>query len=146
MTLAKALVDIGNAHDRLASIHSGCTELELPGIPIHEAQELMTRADFLPKLDQMNIIAIDAHGIVRAGSMRMQNAFRAISNGSGFAARLQDTKDRLDELESLGRTTELTLKDLTTGQYEVGLPGLNGGREKFYIRKAEDQYHWIYKY
>lgn len=109
MTLAQALV----------SMENDTTTPSLPRIPLHKVQELMTRADFIPRLDQQNIIAIDADGMVRADSMPMQNAFRAICSQPGFDAHLEATNGRLDELESLGRTTELTVKDLVDGEYEL---------------------------
>ncbi|KAE8381347.1 hypothetical protein BDV26DRAFT_255790 [Aspergillus bertholletiae] len=109
MILAKTLVGMEKENDS-----------ELPGIPLHKAQELMTRTDFMQKLDQMNIVAIDAHAMVRADSMPMQNAFRSVCGEDGFEEQLEGTLERLDELESLGRTTELTVKDLvSSGGYEV---------------------------
>ncbi|KAF9891601.1 hypothetical protein FE257_003612 [Aspergillus nanangensis] len=110
MVLAKALVELEKS--RPVS--------DLPGIPLHKAQELMTRTDFMHKLDQMNIIAIDTNSMVKADSMPMQNAFREVYNEEGFHELLEETLQRLDEIESLGRTSELTMKDLVHGgEYEI---------------------------
>lgn len=122
MTLAQALVSIENDNRE---------HFSLPRIPLHKVQELMTRADFIPRLDQQNIIAIDADGMVRADSMPMQNAFRTICSQPGFDAHLGATNERLDELESLGRTTELTVKDLVDGGYELS----NRHGDGFVIRR-----------
>ncbi|KAL3489229.1 hypothetical protein BJX62DRAFT_226771 [Aspergillus germanicus] len=113
MLLGKTLVQMEQGTDR-SSFVSG-----LPGIALHKAQELMTRADLIKGLDEMNIIAIDADAVVRADSVPMQNAFRTVCNEPGFEEHLGATLERLDELEGLGRTTELRLKDFMDGEYEI---------------------------
>lgn len=55
----------------------------------------------------------------------MQTAFREICSQEGFDDFLQETLDRISAIESLGRTKELTIKDLW-----------NGGK---YAIKATDQ-------
>ena len=117
MLLGKTLVELEKDPDRTHYV-SG-----LPGIPLHKAQELMTRADLIKGLDEMNIIAIDADAIVRADSVPMQNAFRTVCEDPEFEEHLKATLDRLDELEGLGRTTELRLKDFMEGEYEVRVRG-----------------------
>ncbi|KKK19652.1 hypothetical protein ARAM_001651 [Aspergillus rambellii] len=133
MLLAQALVEIGNNPSEKPSIPG------LPGIPLHKAQELMTRADFIRKLDQMNIIAIDADAVVRADSVPMQNAFKAVCSEPGFAEHLKATLGRLDELESLGRTTELTMKDLCDGEYEIRVQGHGGKHDTFLSIQKKQQ-------
>lgn len=113
MVLGKTLVELEKHPDRTHYV-SG-----LPGIALHKAQELMTRADLIKGLDEMNIIAIDADAIVRADSVPMQNAFRSLCNDPEFEEHLNATLERLDELEGLGRTTELRLKDFMDDQYEI---------------------------
>ncbi|KAL4802190.1 hypothetical protein BDV18DRAFT_167044 [Aspergillus unguis] len=113
MLLGKTLVELEKDPDRTHYV-SG-----LPGIALHKAQELMTRADLIKGLDEMNIIAIDADAIVRADSVPMQNAFRSVINSPGFEEHLDATLERLDELEGLGRTTELRLKDFMDDEYEI---------------------------
>jgi hypothetical protein len=61
--------------------------------------------------DHINIVHIDAHGMVRADSVPMQNAFRDICSQPGFEEHLKKTLDRLDELESLSRTREVAIRD-----------------------------------
>ncbi|KAL2865078.1 ATP-binding protein [Aspergillus lucknowensis] len=131
MLLGKTLVEMERNADRTNYV-SG-----LPGIPLHKAQELMTRADLIKGLDEMNIIAIDADAIVRADSVPMQNAFRAICNEPGFEEHLKATLERLDELEGLGRTTELRLKDFMDGEYEVRLRKGERGDAFLSVQKAE---------
>lgn len=58
----------------------------------------------------MNIFTIDSKARVRADSVPMQNAFREVCGEPGFAQKLQDTLDRINDIESLGRTKELTIK------------------------------------
>ncbi|KAL4795811.1 hypothetical protein BDV19DRAFT_362122 [Aspergillus venezuelensis] len=117
MLLGKALVELEKDPDRTHYV-SG-----LPGIPLHKVQELMTRADLIKNLDEMNIVAIDADAIVRADSVPMQNAFRTVISDPEFGPHLEATLERLDELEGLGRTTELRLKDFMDGQYEIRVRG-----------------------
>lgn len=84
----------------------------LPQIPLHKAREVMTRADFVQSYDHDNIFTIDSNAMVRADSVPMMNAFREICNEPGFEDFLNDTLDRINAIESLGRTREITLKDL----------------------------------
>lgn len=88
----------------------------LPQIPLHEARELVTNNEFLKALDHINIVTIDSRSMVQADSVAMQNAFRVVSSQPGFDEHLQETLDRLDELESLARTRELTVKDVWGGK------------------------------
>ena len=74
--------------------------------------------------------------------MAMQNAFREICEKEGFEEFLQATLDRISDIESLGRTRELTLKDLwDSGKYKIA--SINGkgtvDREvEFRIEKKEE--------
>jgi hypothetical protein len=83
----------------------------LPQIPLHEARQIITRADFVHPFDHINVIHIDAHGMVRADSVPMQNAFREVVQQPGFEEHLKATLNRLDELESLARTREVAMRD-----------------------------------
>jgi hypothetical protein len=83
----------------------------LPEIPLHEVRQIITRADFVRPFDHINVIHIDANGMVRADSVPMQNAFREICSGEGFEEHLKATLNRLDELESLARTREVAVRE-----------------------------------
>ncbi|RYP68439.1 hypothetical protein DL771_006703 [Monosporascus sp. 5C6A] len=107
MIMAKALI----AKEK-AMMKDESYDGRLPQMPLHEAVELVTNKDFLKALDRLNIITIDPHSMVQADSVAMQNAFRAVCSRPGFDEHLRATLDRLDELESLARTRELTIKDL----------------------------------
>lgn len=109
MVLAKALVK----REAAELGRPGC-DGQLPRMPLHEARQVMTRADFIQRHDHLNIFAIDSEGMVQADSVAMQNVFRDICNQDNFDEHLRATLDRLDELESLGRTRELTMKDART--------------------------------
>lgn len=93
-------------------------QFNLPEIPLHESRQIITRADFIHPFDHINIIHIDANGMVRADSVPMQNAFRDIVSDPGFEEHLKKTLDRLDELESLARTREVSQREA---------PGRSGG-------------------
>ncbi|KZF22227.1 hypothetical protein L228DRAFT_253339 [Xylona heveae TC161] len=112
MVLAKALVDkektMGRSHDEERGII-------LPEIPLHEARQIMTRADFIESYDHINIFTIDSRAMVRADSVPMQRAFRDICSEEDFAYHLEATLDRISDIESLGRTREIVLKDLLDG-------------------------------
>ena len=104
IVLARALV--------LCETEASATEqFTLPEIPLHEARQIITRADFIHPFDHINVIHIDAHGMVRADSVPMQNAFRDVVQQPGFEDHLKATLNRLDELESLARTREVAMRD-----------------------------------
>lgn len=84
----------------------------LPEIPLHEARQIITRADFVQPFDHINVFHIDALGMVRADSVPMQNAFREIVQQEGFEEHLKATLNRLDELESLARTREVAMREI----------------------------------
>ena len=93
---------------------------QLPSVYMHEAQQVMTRSDFVRQLDRLNIFTITPHSRVRASSVPMQRAFREICTLPGFADHLGATIDRIAAIESLGRTRELVAKDLVAGAaYEI---------------------------
>jgi hypothetical protein len=92
----------------------------LPSFPLHKAQQIMTRSDFIRPLDRLNMFSITSDARVRASSVPMHRAFRQIVAEPGFREHLQATIDRIAAIESLGRTRELVAKDLVLGgQYEV---------------------------
>jgi hypothetical protein len=93
-------------------------EYKLPEIPLHESRQIITRADYIAGFDHINVIHIDANGMVRADSVPMQNAFREICLQDGFEEHLRATLNRLDELESLSRTREVAFRE--PPQYEGG--------------------------
>ena len=134
MTLAKALVDLDRANrDNQAALpapliqayENTTRQLDelhiMPEIPLHIAQQIMTRADFAQSYDHLNLFTIDALSMVRADSVPMMNAFRDICNTEGFAKHLEAAMDRVAAIESLDRTRELVAKDLGNGSklYEV---------------------------
>ncbi|CAI9630205.1 unnamed protein product [Alternaria burnsii] len=106
IVLARALV-LREQDTSTSDPHQFC----LPQIPLHEARQIITRADFVNPFDHINVIHIDAHGMVRADSVPMQNAFREVVQQPGFEEHLKATLNRLDELESLARTREVAMRD-----------------------------------
>ncbi|KAL6702560.1 hypothetical protein ACN47E_001557 [Coniothyrium glycines] len=87
----------------------------LPSFPLHRARFIMTRSDFIRKHHDLSIFSIDSHAQVRADSVPMQRAFNEICAEEGFEDFLEATLDRISSIESLGRTKELTFKDLWDG-------------------------------
>ena len=92
----------------------------LPQIPLHRARFIMTRSDFIRQHHDLSIFSIDSRAMVRADSVPMQRAFNEICSEPGFDEFLDATLERIGGIESLGRTKELTFKDLWDGgKYKV---------------------------
>ncbi|KAM3552504.1 hypothetical protein ARSEF4850_007358 [Beauveria asiatica] len=105
----------------------------LPSYPFHIAQELMTRCDFIRKLDSLNLFSITSKADVRASSVPMHRAFQEICSQPGFDKHLELTIQRIADIESLGRTRELVAKDLVLGgHYEI-----EAGRKGITVRIKE---------
>jgi hypothetical protein len=139
MVLAKALVEKEKEMDTVYDPKQGHI---LPSIPLHKARQIMTRADFIQSYDHDNLFAIDSDAMVRADSVPMMNAFREICAMEGFDEYLENTLDRISAIESLGRTRELTIKDLWNGgQYKVTTRDRKGNVEKditFLVKPGEE--------
>ncbi|KAI0790575.1 hypothetical protein C8Q75DRAFT_762549 [Abortiporus biennis] len=90
-------------------------DLPLPKIPYYQCRQIMTRADFLEELDRCNIIAIDINHDVTPDSLLLLRAAREVVEEEGFDDSLDSVRDRVDEIESLHRTRELTFKDVAAG-------------------------------
>ncbi|PHH79580.1 hypothetical protein CDD82_2301 [Ophiocordyceps australis] len=112
MTLAQGLVDKEADMETPDDPSSGHV---LPSFPFHIAQQLMTRCDFIRALDSLNLFTITSNSNVRASSVPMHRAFREICSQPGFRKLLDDTMQRIGDIESLGRTRELVAKDLVLG-------------------------------
>ncbi|KAG7293721.1 hypothetical protein NEMBOFW57_003778 [Staphylotrichum longicolle] len=117
VVLATALVD---KEKEMETTYDPMTGHVLPSYPLHKAQEIMTRADFVRALDRLNLFSITSDAQVRASSVPMHLAFQEIVALPGFREHLQGTIDRIAAIESLGRTRELVAKDLVLGgKYEI---------------------------
>ncbi|KAI0262547.1 hypothetical protein BC834DRAFT_890694 [Gloeopeniophorella convolvens] len=90
-------------------------DLPLPSLPYFQCRQIMTRADFLEDLDRANIISIDINHDVRPDSMLILQAAREVVEEEGFDDSLDSVRARIDEIESLHRTRELTFKDVASG-------------------------------
>ncbi|KAK1059236.1 hypothetical protein LTR74_012817, partial [Friedmanniomyces endolithicus] len=115
----------------------------LPQMSLHEARQVMTRADFIQDYDAINVFTIDSSAMVRADSVPMMRAFREICAEPGFGEFLEATLTRISDIESLGRTRELTIKDLWKGgQYRVQMTdakGVAGGSLVFEVAPKEGE-------
>ncbi|KAJ9294446.1 hypothetical protein DTO271G3_7021 [Paecilomyces variotii] len=140
MVLAQALVEREKEMKKIYDPEGGYI---LPEIPLHEARQIMTRADFIQSYDHDNIFTIDSRAMVRADSVPMQNAFREICSRPGFAEHLEATLDRISAIESLGRTRELTIKDLwDQGKYRIVVrdtKGRESGTVEFSVAEKEEK-------
>ena len=135
MVLAKALVD---KEKEMKSSYGPERGHILPSIPLHEARQIMTRADFIRAYDHDNLFTIDADAMVRANSVPMQNAFREVCAQQGFEEHLGKTVGRISAIESLGRTREVTIKDLWGGgKYKVLAKSAKGIVENVISFEAE---------
>ncbi|KAH7134695.1 hypothetical protein B0J13DRAFT_597584 [Dactylonectria estremocensis] len=108
MVLAKALVE----KDEEEPSYDAVVGHLLPTYPFHKAQEIMTRCDFIRKLDSLNLFSITSKADVRASSVPMHIAFKEICAEPNFDEHLELTIQRISDIESLGRTRELVAKDL----------------------------------
>ena len=140
MVLAKALVDLEDEMEESYDPEKGHI---LPEIPLHKAREIMTRADFIQSYDHENIFTIDSRAMVRADSVPMQRAFREICSIDGFDKHLEGTLQRIGDIESLGRTRELTIKDLwDQGKYRIVVRDTKGnesGTVEFSVAEREGE-------
>lgn len=123
MVLARALVE---EQKKMETTYDPEIGHILPSFPLYKARQIMTRADFIQMYDHDNIFTIDSNANVRADSVPMMNAFKEICEEPGFSKYLDATLDRIAAIESIGRTRELTFKDLWVeqsdtqrGQYET---------------------------
>ncbi|KAK7700418.1 hypothetical protein SLS64_011026 [Diaporthe eres] len=123
MVLALALVDKERDIDDALTYDPVIGHM-LPSFPMHKAQEIQTRADFVRQLDRMNLFTITSNAQMRASSVPMHLAFREICALPGFRDHLDATIERISAIESLGRTRELVAKDLVLGgKYEIAKEG-----------------------
>ena len=140
MVLARALVDREKEMEKTYDPERGHI---LPEIPLHEAREIMTRADFIQSYDHENLFTIDSRAMVRADSVPMQLAFREICSQEGFDEHLEGTLERIGDIESLGRTRELTIKDLwDQGKYRIVVRDTRGnesGTVEFSVAEREGE-------
>ncbi|KAJ9123101.1 hypothetical protein QFC22_001291 [Naganishia vaughanmartiniae] len=86
-------------------------ETETPKMSYYKARQVMTRGDFMPQLDHINIISIDVNHHVRPDSMITYQAGKLVVEEEGFDDLLDETRDRVDEIEGLHRQSELTVKE-----------------------------------
>ncbi|WVQ82082.1 hypothetical protein IAT38_004210 [Cryptococcus sp. DSM 104549] len=86
-------------------------DILLPSVTYEEARRIMTRADFLDPLDHYHIISIDLHHHVRPDSMLLLRAAQQVVAVDGFDDALDETRDRVDQIEGLHRQNELTIKE-----------------------------------
>ncbi|KAL4079277.1 hypothetical protein J3A83DRAFT_4356189 [Scleroderma citrinum] len=106
---------------------------EMPAISFERCRQIMTRADFIEELDRSNIISIDVNLDVRPDSVLILHAACEVVERDGFDDILNNVRDRIDEIESLHRTRELTFKDV---------PGGGKINLKLHVEKSPESRWW----
>lgn len=119
---------------------------DLPELPLWRARQIMTRPDYIQQYDNLNIFTIDSESRVRADSIPMMRAFHEIASQPSFDDLLEDTLERVADIESLGRTREVLIKDLNLGskysiknddnEYQISLQ--KSDKHKFKIGDVEE--------
>jgi len=107
--------EVRSGIDAGTKVYEDLENLELPKIPYYRCRQIMTRTDFLEDLDRANIIAIDINHDVTPDSMLVLLAAREVVEEEGFEEALDNVRERIDAIESLHRTRELTFKDVQAG-------------------------------
>jgi hypothetical protein len=134
MVLALALVDLEKEQEIWHPEHGHI----LPELPLWRARQVMTRADFIKSYDHINIFTITSTAMVRADSVPLMRAFREICREKGFREYLEDTLQRISDIESLGRTREIVAKDLVLGgKYHIVTEG--GKKKQIMLEMPEEE-------
>jgi hypothetical protein len=134
MVLALALVDLEKEQEIWHPEHGHI----LPELPLWRARQVMTRADFIKSYDHINIFTITSTAMVRADSVPLMRAFREICREKGFREYLEDTLQRISDIESLGRTREIVAKDLVLGgKYHIVTEG--GKKKQITLEMPEEE-------
>lgn len=126
MLLMRAFVEMDRQHmntlisQRLPDQKDVCKDHHLPELPLWRSRQIMTRPDYIQQYDNLNIFTVDSDLRVRADSVPMMRAFHEIAAQPHFDELLEETVERVAAIESLGRTREVVMKDLTLGStYDV---------------------------
>ncbi|KAK9453434.1 hypothetical protein V1511DRAFT_518657 [Dipodascopsis uninucleata] len=135
MLLVKALAEKYKAQLKQRDTEFG--DHILPSIPLWEARQIMTRADYIRRYDHLNIFTIDSHSNVRADSIAMMTAFCEIVDSPGFDDLLQETINRVGAIESLGRTREIVAKDLLAGIRYAITPSASSNLARYLVEAVE---------
>ncbi|GAA5991120.1 hypothetical protein JCM5350_006672 [Sporobolomyces pararoseus] len=101
---------------QLDLVNSLPTELDIK-VTYRDARFIMTRPDYIDDLDSWHIINVDKHHYVRPDSRLMLTVFREVAAEKDFQAQIDNVMDRVNFIESLHRTRELTVK---TGDGDLG--------------------------
>ncbi|KAG2732656.1 hypothetical protein G9P44_003646 [Scheffersomyces stipitis] len=95
--------------------HADYRDHHLPELPLWRSRQIMTRSDYIQQYDNLNIFTIDSDSRVRADSVPMMRAFHEICSQPNFKQLLDDSIQRVADVEALERTREIVAKDLNLG-------------------------------
>ncbi|OCF32981.1 hypothetical protein I317_04303 [Kwoniella heveanensis CBS 569] len=91
--------------------NTSSADIHLPYVTYEAARRIMTRTDFLNDLDHYHIVSIDLNHHVRPDSLLLLRAAQQVVAEDGFDDDLDETRDRVDQIEGLHRQSELTVKE-----------------------------------
>lgn len=148
MLLVKEFVEMDKARENHnLIIHGGSLaddqvrddDHHLPELPLWRARQIMTRPDYIQQYDNLNIFTIDSELRVRADSIPMMRGFHEILSQPHFNELLDDTIQRVADIESLARTREVLFKDLNLGsKYEI-VKKLEGNKIEVGVKRSAKQ-------
>lgn len=120
MLLMRELVEMDR--QRMNTLISSLPDVEnlykdhhLPELPLWRSRQIMTRSDYIQQYDNLNIFTVDLDSRVRADLVPMMRAFHEIASQPHFDKLLSQTVERVADIESIGRTREVVMKDLVCG-------------------------------
>lgn len=138
--LMRALVEMDKRHIKEFGASHNNQDHKLPQVPLWIARKIMTRPDYIQVYDNLNIFTIDSNSFVRADSVPMMQAFYEIAEMPGFDDLLEDTLNRVSDIESLGRTRELVAKDLVLkGTYKIDTKTEKGSALVSLLQEEEEE-------
>lgn len=112
---------------------------ELPDVPLWRARQIMTRPDYIQRCDNLNLFTIDSESRVKADSVPMMRAFHEIASQPKFDEFLEDSLERVADIESLERTREIVIKDLSLGSRYILNKSDDKNRFEFSVDKSRRQ-------
>lgn len=121
MLLMKEFVEMDQGNQNSIICTNNTTrDHKLPDLPLWRSRQVMTRNDYIQEYDNLNIFTIDSLSRVKADSVPMMRAFHEIHSQPYFDELLDETCQRVADIESLNRTREILFKDLNLGgKFEI---------------------------
>ncbi|KAG7194302.1 uncharacterized protein KQ657_005032 [Scheffersomyces spartinae] len=121
MLLMKEFVEMDQGNkDSIINTNNTIKDHKLPDLPLWRSRQVMTRNDYIQEYDNLNIFTIDSLSRVKPDSVPMMRAFHEIHSQPYFNELLEETTQRVADIEALNRTREILFKDLNLGsKFEI---------------------------